>query len=537
MSKENAPYNAHPVGVESNSIENAEDEMNNPIICDTFAGKVHVEWDPHSSVTPIGQQVFFTQFIKNCGLYKQWIEECPLELTSPNASSKYDILGTLLLSVLSGQFRYSHITAIRHDNVNPPLLGMKKVLSEDSIRRAFVNIDEGECKKWQQKHLKYCYEPLLSEDWILDIDVTVKCLYGHQEGAKISYNPTKMGRPSQTIHTYAMAETRLILDCEVQPGNQHPSKYSLPRLVEIIEGLPIDKRPKLVRGDCAFGNDTIMTPIEDLNVSYLFKIKQTKKVKELRMLAEKGDQHWIEAGQGWKGVKAQLKLTGWTRERTVIILRRERKERKNSAVQKEMQLCFPFINSILERCNYEYSVLITNLDLEISGLAQLYRERATSENHFDELKNQWGWGGFVTQDIKRSQIMARIIAQIYNWWTLFVRWIEPDKHAEAITSRPLMLYGVGRATKHAGQTKLRVTSMHGKNQLIRKKLKTISSILYKIGRYAEQYASVKIWRGVLSVIFSKFLKGRMLGEKENDPEQAKLHLLLDWQPCMKMLAT
>ncbi len=74
MSKENAPYNAHPVGVESNSIENAKDEMNNPIICDTFAGKVHVEWDPHSSVTPIGQPVFFTQFIKNCGLYKQWIE-------------------------------------------------------------------------------------------------------------------------------------------------------------------------------------------------------------------------------------------------------------------------------------------------------------------------------------------------------------------------------------------------------------------------------------------------------------------------------
>ncbi|MGZ3732957.1 MAG: hypothetical protein ACXU9U_04395, partial [Parachlamydiaceae bacterium] len=113
---------------------------------------------------------------------------------------------------------------------------------------------------------------------------------------------------------------------------------------------------------------------------------------------------------------------------------------------------FPFLEAISDSSEFEYAVLITNLELEVFQIAQLYRDRATSENHFDELKNQWGWGGFVTQDIKRSQIMARIIAQTYNWWTLFVRWVELDRHAEAITSRPLMLYGVGRETQHAGQT-------------------------------------------------------------------------------------
>jgi hypothetical protein len=31
----------------------------------------------------------------------------------------------------------------------------------------------------------------------------------------------------------------------------------------------------------------------------------------------------------------------------------------------------------------------------------LYRDRGDAENVFDELKNQWGWGGFTTQDLKR----------------------------------------------------------------------------------------------------------------------------------------
>ena len=35
--------------------------------------------------------------------------------------------------------------------------------------------------------------------------------------------------------------------------------------------------------------------------------------------------------------------------------------------------------------------------------------------------------------------MARFIALIYNWWNLFVRLAKPDKHLEAITSRPRRL--------------------------------------------------------------------------------------------------
>jgi hypothetical protein len=38
--------------------------------------------------------------------------------------------------------------------------------------------------------------------------------------------------------------------------------------------------------------------------------------------------------------------------------------------------------------------------------------------------------------------MARFIALIYNWWNLFVRLAEPDKHLEAVTSCPLLLSAI-----------------------------------------------------------------------------------------------
>ena len=34
------------------------------------------------------------------------------------------------------------------------------------------------------------------------------------------------------------------------------------------------------------------------------------------------------------------------------------------------------------------------------------------------MKNHWGWAGFTTHDLKRCQIIARLIALVYNWWTL-----------------------------------------------------------------------------------------------------------------------
>ncbi len=111
------------------------------------------------------------------------------------------------------------------------------------------------------------------------------------------------------------------------------------------------------------------------------------------------------------------------------------------------------------------------------NIAQLYRDRGDAENIFDELKNQWGWTGYCTQDLLRSRIMTRIIALIYNWWSFFVMLADPDKRREAITSRPLLLHAIGRITRHANQTTLTITPGHALHKLAKKMQAKIRAVV------------------------------------------------------------
>jgi hypothetical protein len=133
-------------------------------------------------------------------------------LTSPNAPSTRDVLGTAILAVLSGHQRDAHISALRGDSINAALLDMEAVVSEGSVRRYLGKLDEVDGVAWLQNHLDVCVAPVLGVPGILDADVTVKPLDGHQEGAVKGDNPHKPGRPSHTDHTDFIAGLRLILD-------------------------------------------------------------------------------------------------------------------------------------------------------------------------------------------------------------------------------------------------------------------------------------------------------------------------------------
>ena len=111
-----------------------------------------------------------------------------------------------------------------------------------------------------------------------------------------------------------------------------------------------------------------------------------------------------------------MRLEGWSRQRQVVILRRRLKEGMAIAGRDGAgQLALGFVEIGPGADAYEYGVLVTSLKEEVLTLAQLYRDRADSENPFDELKNQWGWAGFTTRDLARCRTMARFIALVYNW--------------------------------------------------------------------------------------------------------------------------
>jgi len=506
----NSPVpSVHPSG--EPSIEGLSERL--PSAVDTFGGKVFVRWDPDASVTGFGPAAYFIEFLKTNGLWEKWVEDCPLQYTSPNAPPKQDVLGTVMLSVLAGHKRYAHITTVRCDSVLPQLLGMKRVRSEDAVRRAFQHGEEEPYTAWTRKHLAATYEPLLSEPWILDMDATVKPLYGHQEQAVLGYNPGKPGRPSHVYHSYFIAAIRLILEVEVQAGNRTASQYAQPGLWAWLDARPREQWPDLLRGDISWGTERMMEEAEQRDLPYLFKLKKTTKVKrQIERLW--GRQDWLEAGAGWEGLRSELQLTGWSRTRPVVILRRRLREALAMGTEDKTtgQRVFSGMAELKRGQDlYEYAVLVTSLVDEVLAIAQLYRDRAQAENIFDELKNQWGWTGFTTHDLRRCQILARTIAVIYNWWTLFTRLAIPNRHTEALTSRPLLLNGVARQTTHSNQATLTITSMHAQAPAVQRALQAVSTFLKRIRQTAEQFTTPERWRKVLRFIFRDWL---------NKPSQA-----------------
>ena len=100
--------------------------------------------------------------------------------------------------------------------------------------------------------------------------------------------------------------------------------------------------------------------------------------------------------------------------------------------------------------------------------------------------------------------MARIIALVYNWWTLFVRLANPGSHLEAVTSRPLLLSSVGRMTKSGRQQKLLLTSSHNNATAIQKACQRIATFFDNLKQIAPQLSSKDLWRKILVKAMEKF---------------------------------
>ena len=494
----------------------------------TPGGRFQVRWDENGSATALGQLAFFAEFLEVCGLFERWVESCPLSYVSPNAPHARDVLGTWLLSILDGQRRYAHVTGLRGDAVAPRILGMSRIMSDESLRRALAHLaptlerctqDEraqrevrlAKSSAWMGEALAQSTREALSTGWILDCDTTVKPLYGHQDGAEISYNPLKPGRPSHVIHTYWIANMRLVLDAEVHKGKAHAARHGVPRLMEVLKGLAGEQRPRMVRGDSAFGVEPIMAQLEAIEQPYLFKLRQTAGVKGLiERLWSRSD--WHDSGGGYHAVETTLRLSGWGRARRVVVVRHalrdtlaeETKKDKRGKVQQRLH----FAESSEPVKLWEYAVLVTDTDYDLAAIGQLYRDRADCENGFDEMKRQWGWGGYTTHDLERCNLSARAVALIYNWWSWYVRLANPKTRLEAITSRPLLLSGVARLTQHAGQSRLLLTLMHAAGDQIKAMLANVRKGLETVLASAPQLTKPERWRALVRYIIEQILAAK-----------------------------
>ncbi len=330
-----------------------------------------------------------------------------------------------------------------------------------------------------------------------------------------------------------MGNLRLVLDVQVSSGKQHASvhaKAALGRLLDELGTGPEGRRPALVRGDSGYGNKGILLELESRGQPYLLRLRQTANVQ--RLVAQQfARQDWSRPdNQGCQMVEDELQLHGWSKKRRVVIVRQRIKggiarERRVDGKQLKLDLAGPSVHE--GQRLWEYAVMVTDANYPIEAIGQLYRDRADCENGFDELKNQRGrartrtvlrtvraWrgagppgparparlSGFTPQDINRCQTTARACALVYKWWSWYCRAANPRARMGAITSRPLLLAAVGRATHSSGQTTLYLTPLHGKSNLLKPLIANIRAALQNVKAAAEQFKATDRWAVLLRYV-------------------------------------
>ncbi len=220
-----------------------------------------------------------------------------------------------------------------------------------------------------------------------------------------------------------------------------------------------------------------------------------------------------------------MTLSGWPHDRRVVVVRRavkqslavEGKKMRKAKGQQELPLQFAGIE---KGKLWEYAVLVTNSDYSLESMGQLYRDRADCENGFDELKNQWGWGGYTTRDLERCNLSARAVALIYNWWSWYVRLAHPKTRFEAITSRPMLLAGIARKTSHAGQARLLVTLTHACADQIKGMIANIRKGLDTILATAPQLPKLDRWRMLV-----RYIIRQMMGDQHHHAPPVIPHVI------------
>ena len=86
-----------------------------------------------------------------------------------------------------------------------------------------------------------------------------------------------------------------------------------------------------------------------------------------------------------------------------------------------------------------------------------------------------------------------------------MRAANPNARREALTSRPLLLAAVGRATSHSDQTTLYLTPMHAEASLIKSMIANVHAAIRYVRTAAEQLPKIDRWATMLSYICQRIV--------------------------------
>lgn len=367
------------------------------------------------AISPFGGLASLVSFLGQIGFAQQVQRLLPFaEPTSNNAIPLAHCLVAFLMAVVVGARRFAHCEWLRADKVLHAMLGMARFPSDDTIRNFFL--------RFKQADIEAFWRPLWrglllmvkcpAAGFSLDLDSTVFCREGHQEGALKGYNPRRKNRNSHHPLLAVLAEAQFILHGWLRSGNTGPARGVIPFLQEALTLLPEGTWIRTVRADSGFFDGLFLDFLEGRRLPYVVVARLTSTLK--RHCA--GIKEWTVIDEHHAAGEFTVKLFGWSKERRFVVVRERLRETKAAVGRR-----------LLDVPGYTFRVWVTNRPDSAVDLWRDYNGRACIEQRIEELKHDLAADGFCLQPFFATEAAFLAVLCTFNLLSLYQHMSTPDR--------------------------------------------------------------------------------------------------------------
>jgi len=351
----------------------------------------------------------------------------------------------VLLGLTSGMNRATKIEGFTLDPLIQTILRLDGSISDSTFKDRFSRFSMNETNQYMNiigKTSSEIHNKLKTRQDILDIDSTVRTVYGRQEGAEKGFNEVKKGARSYHPLLAFLNSTRECLLSWLRPGNSYTSNNAAGFLEQTFGMLPETIKELLVRADTGFFSESIIEVIEGRkNFQYLIKVK----LKNLQKVLSNQEWYSVPGMPDTEICDFDYRPSTWKRSRHFSAIR------KFKRLVTEGQI-FPYKE-------YEYFCYCTNIEDNPIQIHRLYGDRGTSENWIENVKNQMFAGDILTKDFWTNEVywLSSVLAYNISVW---MRKLCDEKswHEEPSTFRNWFVQLAGKLTRGNGYEYLKMYS-------------------------------------------------------------------------------
>lgn len=245
----------------------------------------------------------------------------------------------------------------------------------------------------------------------MDLDSTVLCREGKQEGARKGFNPRRKGRNSHHPLLAVLAEAPFILHGWLRSGNTGAARGVVPFLQEALALLPEGLRIRTVRADSGFFDGAFLDFLEARALPYVIVARLTSTLKGKCA----GIKDWAVIDEHHAAGEFRIKLFGWSQERRFVVVRERIRETKAAVGRR-----------LIDVPGYTFRVWVTS---RTEGALELWRDyngRAMVEQRIEELKHDLGADGFCLQPFYATESAFLAVLFTFNLLSLYQHQTTPQ---------------------------------------------------------------------------------------------------------------